>query len=185
MYNTTIENILSRRSCRSYLSNQIDEKDLDIILKCGICAPSAMNEQPWDILCVQDKVLLDEISENCKAFLKNNDPELVEFVTRPRLHIFHNAPTVIFISGDKNNKYSVIDCSLAVENILISAHSLGISSCAIGLVADFFNGNESVQYIKKFNIPKDYRVYLAIALGYAGSVSQYKHERDESKVRMY
>ena len=45
--NEVLQNILTRRSTRKFKEEQIKEEELDLILKAGIYAPSAMNKQSW------------------------------------------------------------------------------------------------------------------------------------------
>lgn len=184
--NATIDAILTRRSCRSYKQEQISDEHLSTILKCGIYAPSARNKQPWDIACVQNKALLDDINEKCILFIKEHNPDLAKLVTKPGMHIFHNSPTVIFISGDNdNNKFSVMDCSLATENMLIAANSLGVGSCVIGSITDFFNHEDSKIYRQKLDITNLYDVFLAVSFGYPNMESERKIERYEDRIRKY
>lgn len=42
--NEVIQNILNRRSWRSYEEKQIKEEELEQIIRCGLWAPSAMNQ---------------------------------------------------------------------------------------------------------------------------------------------
>jgi nitroreductase len=48
-----LENILTRRSCRSYGEKQLSEEQLELILKAGLWAPSGMNRQPWQFTVIQ------------------------------------------------------------------------------------------------------------------------------------
>ena len=42
-----MKEIKSRRSIRKYKNEPVDKKDIELILKAGIYAPSAKNRQPW------------------------------------------------------------------------------------------------------------------------------------------
>ena len=49
----------------------------------------------------------------------------------PNYNIFYNAPLLIFVSGVKS-PYAIYDCSMAAQNMMLAAYTLGIGSCWIG-----------------------------------------------------
>ncbi|MDR0740596.1 MAG: nitroreductase [Puniceicoccales bacterium] len=169
--NLVIETILNRSSVRSYKSDQIDEEALSVILKCGLRAPNGWNHQPWDIVYVQDKTFLDELN---LAITSNSNSS-----------VFYHAPTVVFISGDKNDEYYAADCPLAAENMVIAAASLSIGSCIIAYLSNFLNTQAGQVYKEKLGIPEDYEVCVAIAFGYPTTPNRSLTLRDESKIRKY
>jgi len=128
--NETIQTILKRRSVRAYESKQIDEKDIRQILVAGQYAPTAMGDQPWHFTVVQNNDLIEKLQLLCKASFKNSDiPSLRELSTRDDVHVFYHAPTIVIVTGDSKAVAPLWDCVLAMENMLLAASSLGISSC--------------------------------------------------------
>ena len=116
---STITDLLERRSCRSYLDNQITDEELGKILKAGLAAPSAMNRQSAVFVVVQDKKTIAKLSKlNAEVMNSDKDP-------------FYGAPTVIVVLADRNNANAVQDGSLAMGNLMNAAHALGIGSCWI------------------------------------------------------
>jgi len=67
--NETIQTILSRRSVRSYSSEQIKDEELDLILKAGLYAPSAHNQQSWHFTVIQDKEVINKLNKAAKPIL--------------------------------------------------------------------------------------------------------------------
>jgi nitroreductase len=65
--------IKSRRSTRSFLPEQIKEDELQAILEAGIYAPSATNQQPWHFTVIQNKDLIDWLSNGFKELARNSD----------------------------------------------------------------------------------------------------------------
>ena len=53
--------ILSGYSERKYTSEPVTDQQLDLILKCGIKAPSARNIQPWKFTVIKDEATVKEI----------------------------------------------------------------------------------------------------------------------------
>jgi nitroreductase len=169
--NLVVKTILNRSSVRSYESDQIDEEALSVILKCGLRAPNGWNHQPWDIVCVQNKTFLDELN--------------LAITSDPNNSIFYHAPTVVFISGDRDDEYYTADCPLAAENMIIAAASLNIGSCIIAYLSNFLNSQAGQTYKKKLGIPENYEVCIAVAFGYPNTSNRSLTSRDENKVRKY
>lgn len=159
-----LEVIKRRRSIRKYLPDQIKDEELNAILEAALFAPSGHNEQPWHFLVIRNKELIDRMSEKAKeAMACSNIDWIAKIGQNPRRHIFHNAPTVVVISGRKGSYSALVDCSAATQNMLLAAESLGIGSCWIGLANFFFQQEEEM---KKLPIPEGYEPFYAVTLGY-------------------
>ena len=58
--------IYNRRAVRDYLATKIDQDLIDTLLNAAIQAPTAMHEEPWSFVIIQNKDLLNRLSENAK-----------------------------------------------------------------------------------------------------------------------
>lgn len=59
-----IELILARRSVREgFATTPVPKRDLELITKCGLAAPSSKNARPWHFHVVQDRYTLNSIAE--------------------------------------------------------------------------------------------------------------------------
>jgi nitroreductase len=75
---------------------------------------------------------------------------------------FFGAPVELFIYVHKSlHIYAASDAGLMMQNLILSAHSHGLGTCAQGAVAIW---DDVVR--KEFEIPKGYRLLCGIALGY-------------------
>ena len=182
MQNEVLNSIMNRRSIRAYTDQQISDSDLDKIIKAGLYAPSSMNQQNWHLTVVQDQALLNDISDKAKiSGLGTGNEHIEKMMSNPVLQLFYNAPTVIFVSGEKDSYTPEVNCSAAIQNILLAAHSLGISSCWIGLSRYLFTGEYKDEYVKKLNIPENFLTCYSIALGYSkGNQPEPKLRRDNT-----
>lgn len=168
--NEVIKTIKSRRSIRKYLTEQIKDEELKSILDAAIYAPSGHNDQTWHFTVIQNKETLDELNIKSKALMSRAQTDwIVKMGQNEKYHVFHNAPTVIIVSGEeKSNKElaycTIADCSAAIQNMLLAAHSIGIASCWVGLTSFVFEIQEEVE---KLNIPKGYKPLFAVTLGYS------------------
>jgi nitroreductase len=179
--NETLNIIKARRSIRSYLPDQIKENELQAILEAGYYAPSARNQQPWHFTVVQNKDLIDRLNNSFKEFARNTQDEyLQKRGNEPDYNVFHHAPTVIIISGDKSNQSAAVDCAAAVQNMMIQAESLGIGSCWIGLIAHLLNSDAGKGYLKQLLIPDGYKQIHAITLGYKASAAPSAPKRKQN-----
>ena len=165
--NETLKIIRDRRSTRGFLPEQIKQEELQDILDAGIYAPSASNQQPWYFTVVQNKDLIDRLSDSFKELARKSDSDYLKRVgNNDNFHVFYNSPTVIFISGDKKNSSAAVDCAAALENMLIAAESLGIGSCWVGFIAFLLNSDEGKGFMKELGIPEGYKEIHSVAVGY-------------------
>lgn len=156
--------IKSRRSVRKYKPEQISEEALEKILEAAIYAPSASNRQPWHFTVIQDAQLLRRINDVVRNTMAGSNEEWIKKTgSNPDFQVTYNAPTLIVVSGRKDNAPSKVDCSAAIQNMLIAAESLNIGSVWLGLVRFYFEHEEE---LSRLAIPEGYEPYYGVALGY-------------------
>jgi nitroreductase len=162
--NEVLNAIKNRRSVRTYLPTQIKQKDLDLIIESGIYAPSGHNDQPWHFTVIQNKEILQHISDKSKELMVKSQIDWIKNMgLNPKINLTYNAPTLIIVSGNKNALSPKVDCSAAIQNMLLAAESLHIGSVWIGLIKFFLKLENEV---KKLGIPDGYEPYYGVALGY-------------------
>jgi nitroreductase len=168
--NPVIEAIKSRRAIRSYEDKTVPEADIQAILEAATYAPSAINIQPWKFTIVTNKESIKHFSDIAKPAMFQTLPDvedenLVRFrrnLTNPQYNIFYNAPLLIFISGVKSH-YAIHDCSMAAQNMMLAAYTMGIGSCWIGMAAQAANSSSGKEVL---GVPEDNQVYSALIFGY-------------------
>lgn len=163
MGNKVLETIRNRRSTRKYKNEQIGEEELQTIIDAGIQAPSANNSQPWHFTVVQNKEMINFISDKSKEVMLQSDNESIVNFGKSPVNLFYNAPTVIIVSGNEDISSSLVDCSAAIENMLIAAESMGLGTVWIGLVRFFFTLDVEVEKLK---LPNGYKPFYAVAIGH-------------------
>lgn len=180
--NSVIDCIKTRRSVRRYRKEQIDKGLLEIVLECALSSPSALNKQPWQVRVIQNETVLSEINKQFVewASKQRNLQGSAKRAAEEGFSVFHHAPTLIVVARDKNNHYSAGDCGMLAQNIMLSAHSLGLGACVIGNVATVANVSPSL-FFQTMNIPKDYEVAFGIAIGYPDETPDEK-PRDTTKI---
>jgi len=168
MPNPVLDAIFSRRSIRAYSSQQVTEEQLKLILKAGEAAPSAMNLQPWHFTAVQDQSLIRRINEAFRAqMLLDCPPDTRVKFEEPAYSVFYHAPTVIFCSspGIEAMRYTETDTGMAIENMALAAHALGLGSVILGMPRMAFMGPDGQDLRRLLQFPEGYDFLLALSVG--------------------
>lgn len=145
-----LEAIFTRRSVRSFTQEAIGKDDLHDLLKAGMQAPSARNEQPWHFIVI-------------------DDPEKLHAVPEFHAHakMLFEAPVAILVCSDRKLESKraawLQDCSAAAENILLAAHAKGLGGVWIGIFPD---SERVIGMQELLAMPKDIRPVALIALGH-------------------
>lgn len=174
--NVVIETIMARRSIRKYKDQPVEREKLEKVVNCGINAPSGMNRQPWQVRVVDDEDYINGVTE----IYKQKNPMVVG--EEGFKNMFRNAPAVIFIASPKDGS-GQLDCGLLGENMILAAQSLGLGTCCLGGPVRFMMDNEeAAPYIERLQLPEDYTLLYAIAIGYPDESPEAK-PREAGKVQ--
>ena len=175
--NPVLSSIMARRSIRKYLDKPVEHEKLEVIVKCGINAPSGVNRQPWVVRVVEDQQLIADVTEVYKQ-------ENAEMVKRDKdfKNMFRNAPNLICVCTPANGG-GELDAGLLGENIMLAAQSMGLGTCCLGGPVRFLLSNEKCKFfLDRLDIPADYKLNYIIAIGYPDEQPDAK-PRDVSKVK--
>ncbi len=158
--------IFSRRSIRKYLPKPVTRDLIENVLKAGMNAPSAGDEQPWHFVIVDKHDLLEKIS-----------------TIHPYAKMLKDAPAAIIVCGDQNilkfKDLWIQDCSAASENMLLAAHDLGLGAVWIG-VYPVENLVKEVRSI--LNIPQNVVPFSIIGMGYPAEEKSSRFRYDTSRI---
>ena len=154
--NETIKNLLARRSIRKFKPEQIKEEELSLILEAGKYAASGKTMQPTRMVVIQNREILNKLSDMNKEFLGR--PEMKD--------AFFGAPTVILVLADKASPNYLYDGSLVMGNLMTAATSLGIGSCWINRAKQEFETEYGKSLLKEWGIEGDYEGIGHCILGY-------------------
>jgi nitroreductase len=137
-----IDKVLSRRSIRAYAKKRVSTPVLNKILEAGRQAPSAGNRQPWHFIVVTEEEIKRKLSwGRVNWFIKD-------------------APiTIVGCANSESGVWSIVDTTIALQNMVIAAWVLGLGSCWIGAFK-----KEDVK--KLLNVPDDWKVVALVTLGY-------------------
>lgn len=176
--NTILQNIQARRSVRAYSDRQVSEEQLGMILEAASHAPSGMNYQTWHFTAIQNPEVLCTLNDKIKqAFAKSDDPHLQERGHSDTYCCYYHAPTLVIVSNEPTRWWAAMDCACPLQNIFLSAQSLGISSCWINQLGQTCDDADVREFLNKLGIPPTHKVYGCAALGYAASDWQPKEKK--------
>ncbi len=164
--NEVLKTISARRSHRKYAPTQLTEEQLNILLTAGMESPSAVNRQPWHFTVVQDQTLIQEINRAVWEEMMKNDPEnRSPRFQDPDFDVFYKAPTVIFISCDRENGWGQLDSGIACENICLAAESIGLGTVILGMPKAAFKNEKAEEFRQALCFPETHDFAIAIAVG--------------------
>ncbi len=159
--------MLKRRSIRKFTDQEIDDCLIKKLLEDAMAAPSARNMQPWEFYIIKSKDLQQQI----KAIVPNYN---------------FNSTLSIIVCGNKNrsltqndNDFWIQDCSAAVENILLSATSLGLGAVWCGAYPIMERSNTLKQII---NASENIVPMALLQLGYPNEEKEYRTQYNEDFV---
>ena len=170
--------IKNRKSVRKYKTTPINEKTIETVLEAARWAPSWRNSQCWRFIVVRDngvKVgLADVLSTNRAAESIKMAPVVIV------------ACAVLGASGynrdgelatDKGDWY-MFDVALAMQNLVLAAHSLGLGTVYVGL----FNAPKAAEIL---GLPEGYCSVALTPLGYPAETKDPRPRKELSKIIFY
>jgi len=170
-----LEAIRRRRAVREYTDRPVGRATIDELLAAAVQAPSAVNQQPWAFVVIQNRDLLRQYSDRSKEYwarTMSGDASwehLRGLIVDPTFRIFYDAPALIVICARPGGLNPAEDCCLAAENLMLAAHALGLGTCPIGLARPWLNLPETKQ---ELGIPEQYAPVFPVIVGYPrGEVS--------------
>lgn len=175
--NPVVSTIMARRSVRQYLDKPVEHEKLEMVVRCGINAPSGMNQQPWIVRVVEDAALINQVTE----VYKKANPEQVNRGPGFK-NMFRNAPNLICVCTPTGGR-GALDAGMLGENMMLAAQSMGLGTCCLGGPVRFLNSNAGAKFfLDRLDIPEGYQLNYILAIGYPDEQPEAK-PRDASKVK--
>lgn len=172
MVKTTNIDVLSairtRRSIRQFSDKKIDDELINTILEAGFCAPTAENKRPWHFIVLKNKNTLESLSSKNK-----------------KIKALAQCDCCIIVCGDKVTQgvmeLLIADCSAAMQNMLLSAHGLGLGAVWCGLYGAKEGLDTLVQTLK---LPPKVIPIGMIAMGYPKEIKDSYERFEKEKVHL-
>jgi nitroreductase len=161
-----LEAILNRRSIRAYQDRDLPREMIEQIIEAGQWAPSSSNSQSWRFIVVQRKTQL--------RLIKSFSPGMIG-----------DPPVAVVICSDQRDmadrgeeqtlSREVANASMAAQNMMLMAHSLGIGSCVIASFSE-------VGVREVLDLPGCLRPIFVMSLGFPAKVLKGLERKGRSKI---
>ena len=178
--NEAIKAIFDRYSCRDFSPAPLSDVQVDTLVKSALAAPSAVNRQPWHIIAVTNKPLIEEMDAYIMDGIKASNEDWYNRMVERGGKIFYNAPCLIFIASD-NSDYAALDCGIVSQNVALAAHAMGLGNVICGMARMAFDGEKGEAFKKGIQLPEGYSFGMSVCVGTALSGKE-PHELDMQKV---
>ncbi|MCM1467554.1 MAG: nitroreductase [Alistipes sp.] len=153
----TLKVLETRRSCRAYKPELIEEEKLQAIIKAGTYAATGMGRQSPVIIAVTNKEMRDRLSAmNAKIMGQGED-----------FDPFYGAPELLIVLANKDMPTYIYDGSLVMGNLMNAAADLGVDNCWIHRAKEEFESEEGRKILKELGIEGNYEGIGHLILGYA------------------
>ncbi|HEY92533.1 MAG TPA: nitroreductase [Dehalococcoidia bacterium] len=173
-----LEAIKTRRSIRKYKTTPVDDKTIGLVLEAARWAPSWANTQCWRFIVVRDTNIKSELADvlganNQAAGALIEAPVVIVACAELGKSGYFNGESVT----EKGDWY-MFDVALAMQNLVLAAHSLGLGTVHIGkfdakLVADILQ------------VPEGFCVVEMTPLGYPETKPEVKPRQELSEIVFY
>ncbi len=162
-------NILDRKSVRKYQNKKIDNEAINKIMKAAMAGPSCLNLKDYAFIVVDDKnelkALASLIGRTCNML---NEASHAIVVLMDMTRAFPIA-----------KDYSIIDASLACQNIMLASNALGVGSVMLGI----YPQEDRVLKLKEYyKLPDGMVPHSIISLGYSDDPREKEDHFEESRL---
>ncbi len=140
--------IISRRSIRKYLKKDLPGDIIETILEAGRWAPSGLNNQPWRFSVIRNTDVKNKLS------ILTNYSRIVK-ECNVCIALFYD------VSSGYNRDKDLMGIGACIQNMLLSAHSLGVGTVWLGEIL-----KSKAEFAAILGIEDNYELAAVIALGY-------------------
>lgn len=157
--------IYTRVSIRKYQDRPVKKELITEIIRAGMQAPSAANQQPWEFFVVTDRETLQKLSE-----------------ASPFAKMTAGAPCAIVTAYRRDCRlpdYAEIDMSIAMENMWLRTDELGLGGVWLG-IAPLEERMKTVEEI--LSMPENLRAFGIFPLGYPAEERKQADRFEEARI---
>lgn len=158
--------MMKRKSIRKYTNEEISDEVIYTLIKSGMQAPSACNQQPWEFVIIDDKNILNSLSKiSSGAWM---------------LGTVNKAIAVVMTETEASPLMREQDCAAATQNILLEATNQDLGACWIGI----YPKKDRMQVANQLlNVPSDKTVFSLISIGVPLNEETVNIRFDKSRIR--
>lgn len=167
-----MQNILSRKSVRSFTDAPVSREQLDTLVRAAMAAPTAKDIRPWKFVILDDRKTLDLLADQ---------------VPDNKVAVLHEAPAAILVcadttmtdkQGNPTEKWP-LDCSVASENILLMAEAMGLGAVWVSI---YPTGKYAKVFTEILNLPEEIHPFNVIPVGHPQGDPQPKDKYNKENI---
>lgn len=184
---SVIDTILSVGTAQAFGPEEVSDEDLTAILRAGLAAESAINQQPWFFAAVRDREVMEQISGSGADFAPPADfdpgkggapagapagapggaPGGMPAGSGTKKAGLGDSPVAIVIYMNKNTPSpdASFDCGLAAQNMYLAAASLGYGVKIVSSPTRTLNGAEHDRLCGLLGADPSYEAVAVLLIG--------------------
>jgi len=178
--------IKTRRSIRKYKSKPIDDKTVERILEAARWAPSWANIQCWRFIVVRDSEIRNKLADTAIDVAEGKPNRGTEAMRVTPIAIvacaemkkagysFREPKKPVTDKGD----WYMYDVALAMQNLTLAAHSLGLGTVHIGAF-------DAIKAAKILGVPEGFAVVAMTPLGYPDEEPKIRPRKELAEIVFY
>lgn len=126
--------IMTRRSVRKFTDYNVTDEEINKLMEAAQWAPSWSNTQCWEFIIIRDRDTIKQVSE---TFSETNPAKKCSETASVLIAFCGRSDLPGYRDGAKRTKFDswyMFDLGIAVQNILLTAHNIGLGSVVVGLM---------------------------------------------------
>lgn len=173
--NEVIQAILDRRSIRKFTEEPVSAEDLELVLQCGLYAPTGGNNQVTRLTVLARRELLDELITLVRGeFLKMTPMEgmyqniaIRNAHSRPDSYDFtFHAPIAIMVTAPAGWPNGMADSANALQNMQLAASALGLGACWVNQL-HWLTENAAIRaFLAPYGLRADEEICGTVVIGH-------------------
>ena len=174
-----MDNILSRKSVRSYNGEAIPDSVMENILRAAMAAPSGRDWRPWSFVVLTDKSQYDSIFEGNHNMQKFKESGAIVVICADTIHM---GPTRDNPDGPDVAQVNQLwrdDMGAVTENLLLAVEAYGLGACWTAC----YPYAETMAPVKRcLGLPASVVPYAVVPIGYHDGTTRPKDKWGPSRV---
>lgn len=186
-YEQTLELIRSRRSVREYQNKPVEKEIIEKIINAAYIAPTAGNSQSTQFIVVQNKEMLNKISQltvefvmaiignfkakqslgplaDMEAYALSVFEWMIEKQNEGRDIFLFNAPALVFFHSTNYVPFPEVNVNLMLQNASLISHSLGMGGFFPGIVVTACQNDPRIAEL--IGVPQGNKIFGALTIGH-------------------
>lgn len=179
-----VDAIRTRRTIRHFKPDPVNDEVIESLIESANWAPSWANSQCWRFIIVRDVSNKTTIANTLHRIQVDGD-----LVKNAAMEAIKQAPVLVVACAEmgkagyrhdgaaltnKAESWYIFDVALAMQNLVLAAHALGLGTCIVG-------GFDADKVEKLLNIPSNMHVVTMTPVGFPsqpGVISPRKKTRE-------